>query len=43
MYKIIKFADYAKAKSNNESRITEFALQKAKKERKSQRDSEQVI
>ena len=38
---IINFADYAKVKNNNESRITEFALAKAK--RKSQRDSEQVI
>lgn len=38
---IIKFADYAQAKNNKESRITEFAILKDK--RKSKKDNEQVI
>ena len=42
---IINFADYKQAKNNNENRITEFAVAKARIEekRKSKTDKEQVI
>lgn len=40
---IVNFADYKKAKENNENRITEFAVEKAKREKRKQRDNEQVI